>query len=33
VLFDIADCKTYVRAAEELSRELLANSAIFENKS
>ena len=30
VLFDIADCKTYVRAAENISRELPANSAIFE---
>jgi O-acetyl-ADP-ribose deacetylase len=33
VLFDISDCKTYVRAAEKLSRELPADSAIFENVS
>ena len=33
VLFDIADCKTYVRAAEKISRDLSANSAIFENVS
>jgi len=30
VLFDIAACKAYVRAAEKLSHQLLANSAIFE---
>ncbi len=33
VLFDIADCGTYVRAAEKISRGLSANSAIFENVS
>jgi O-acetyl-ADP-ribose deacetylase (regulator of RNase III) len=33
VLFDIADCKTYVRAAEKISRELSANFAIFEKAS
>jgi O-acetyl-ADP-ribose deacetylase len=30
VLFDIADCRTYVRAAEKISRELTTNSVIFE---
>ena len=30
VLFDVATCTTYVRAAEELSQQQLANSAIFE---
>lgn len=30
VLFNIADCKTYVLAAEKISRDLPANSAIFE---
>jgi O-acetyl-ADP-ribose deacetylase (regulator of RNase III) len=30
VLFDVSDCKTYVRAAEKISRELPAKSAIFE---
>jgi O-acetyl-ADP-ribose deacetylase (regulator of RNase III) len=30
ILFDIADCKTYIRAAEKISRELPANSVIFE---
>jgi O-acetyl-ADP-ribose deacetylase (regulator of RNase III) len=30
VLFDIATCKTYVRAAETISRKPLATSAIFE---
>jgi len=30
VLFDIATCKAYVRAAETLSQQPLANSAIFE---
>jgi O-acetyl-ADP-ribose deacetylase (regulator of RNase III) len=30
VLFDTHDCKTYVRVAEEISRDLPANSAIFE---
>ena len=30
VLFDIATCKAYVRAAEKISREPRANSAIFE---
>lgn len=30
VLYDTADCKTYVRAAETISRELTAKSAIFE---
>jgi len=30
VLFDIATCRTYVQAAEKLSQQLLANSAIFE---
>jgi O-acetyl-ADP-ribose deacetylase (regulator of RNase III) len=33
VLFDISDCKTYVRAAETLSRELSASSAVFEKGS
>jgi O-acetyl-ADP-ribose deacetylase (regulator of RNase III) len=33
VLFDTADCKTYVRAAETISRELPINSAIFEKRS
>jgi O-acetyl-ADP-ribose deacetylase len=33
VLFDIADCKTYARAAEKLSRELPKNSVTFENAS
>jgi O-acetyl-ADP-ribose deacetylase (regulator of RNase III) len=32
VLFDTADCETYVRAGEKISRELPANSAIFEDK-
>jgi O-acetyl-ADP-ribose deacetylase (regulator of RNase III) len=30
VLFDVASCNAYVRAAEELSRHVLANSASFE---
>ena len=30
VLFDIATCKAYVRAAEKLSQQPLATSAIFE---
>ena len=30
VLFDVATCKTYVRAAEKLSQQPLATSAIFE---
>ena len=30
VLFDIATCKAYIRAAEKLSEQLVANSAIFE---
>lgn len=30
VLFDIADCKTYVRAAETISHRLPAGSAVFE---
>ena len=30
VLFDIATCRAYVRAAEKISREPRANSAIFE---
>ena len=29
VLFDLATCKAYVQAAEKLSQQLLANSAIF----
>jgi O-acetyl-ADP-ribose deacetylase (regulator of RNase III) len=33
VLFDTADCKTYVRAAETIFRELPINSAIFEKSS
>jgi O-acetyl-ADP-ribose deacetylase (regulator of RNase III) len=33
VLFDIADCKMYERAAEKLSRELPENSVTFENAS
>ncbi len=33
VLFDSADCKTYARAAEKLSREFPSNSVIFENAS
>jgi len=31
VLFDIATCKAYVRAAEKISRESRTTSAIFEN--
>jgi O-acetyl-ADP-ribose deacetylase (regulator of RNase III) len=30
VLFDIATCKAYIRAAETISRQALASSAIFE---
>ncbi len=30
VLFDLSDCKTYVRAAEKLSHQQPANSVIFE---
>ena len=30
VLFDIADCKTYVRAAEKISHRLPAGFAVFE---
>ena len=33
VLFDVSDCKTYIRAAENLSRHELANSATFERQS
>lgn len=33
VLFDTADCKTYVHAAEKISRDLAVNSAIFERQS
>jgi O-acetyl-ADP-ribose deacetylase len=33
VLFDTADCRIYIRAAEIISRELPANSAIFEQTS
>ena len=33
VLFSASDCATYVRAAENLSRHELANSAIFERQS
>jgi O-acetyl-ADP-ribose deacetylase len=33
VLFDISTCKAYVRATEQLSREPLAKSAIFEKGS
>jgi O-acetyl-ADP-ribose deacetylase (regulator of RNase III) len=33
VLFDIATCKAYVRAAEKISREPRATSAIFEKGS
>lgn len=31
VLFDVADCNTYVRAAEKISRDLPADSAIFDS--
>ncbi len=33
VLFSAADCRTYVRAAEKISRELPANSVTFEETS
>jgi len=33
ILFDIGDCRTYVRAAEKLARELPRDSAIFETVS
>lgn len=32
VLFDVATCKAYVRAAEKLSQQPLTNSAIFEKR-
>jgi hypothetical protein len=30
VLFDISTCNAYIRAAEKLAEQVLANSAIFE---
>jgi O-acetyl-ADP-ribose deacetylase len=33
VLFDVLDCKTYIRAAETISRDPLLKSAIFERES
>jgi O-acetyl-ADP-ribose deacetylase (regulator of RNase III) len=33
ILFDVADCETYIRAAEKISREQPANSVTFEETS